>query len=452
MRTRLYSNDFVELFNRGTATVDLSTWSIQYATGSGTTWQVTPLSGTVPAGGHYLTQLASAAAIGVSCRHRRDGTSNLAASGGKVALVDSVTALTVEGSGSCSRTRQWSISSARPRNHYEGGAAAPAIGNTTPPCARALVARMPMRTRATSPQRLERRTRPPPPRPSTARLLLRRRRKRRRRPPHPVASYRAGAAGISFGSASPGEMPAPGSERVTVSSNTQPGTRSTSTARPSFRRLIAWPVVVCRAGELGRAGQRPMAVILIVRRRPAHRDDVPSEHRGRRCLGERRRVRRRAAVVAPGHYIVTVTFTAIGPMIRSVAVARRSLVLVLVPASAGASADVPVALTARRPEKCSLEAAHTLHVRTRDPACRRGRVSCRDSSRPAWTAPDRLERRRRSAAAWLTLQPTHFTIGPRSTASLVVTSKRPLKAEPGDHDALALLVTRPFSSGGWACA
>ena len=53
----------------------------------------------------------------------------------------------------------------------------------------------------------------------------------------------------------------------------------------------------------------------------------------------------------------------------------------------------------------------------------------------------------RSAAAWLTLQPTHFTIGPRSTASLVVTSKLPRKAEPGDHDALALLATRPVSSG-----
>ena len=69
-----YTNDYVELFNRGATTVDLSTWSIQYATGSGTTWQVTPLSGSVPAGGHYLIQLASAAAIGASIadtrRHR----------------------------------------------------------------------------------------------------------------------------------------------------------------------------------------------------------------------------------------------------------------------------------------------------------------------------------------------------------------------------------------------
>jgi len=28
-----YTNDFVELFNRGSAAVDLSTWSIQYASG-----------------------------------------------------------------------------------------------------------------------------------------------------------------------------------------------------------------------------------------------------------------------------------------------------------------------------------------------------------------------------------------------------------------------------------
>src|SRR5215203_776203 len=88
--TAPYTNDFVELFNRGAATVDLSTWSIQYATGSGTTWQVTPLSGSVPAGGHYLIQLASAAAIGAPLpAPDATGTSNLAVSGGKVALVHS---------------------------------------------------------------------------------------------------------------------------------------------------------------------------------------------------------------------------------------------------------------------------------------------------------------------------------------------------------------------------
>jgi hypothetical protein len=53
----------------------------------------------------------------------------------------------------------------------------------------------------------------------------------------------------------------------------------------------------------------------------------------------------------------------------------------------------------------------------------------------------------RSAAGWLTLRPAHFTVGPRSTTSLVVTSKVPRGAEPGDHDALALLRTRPVANG-----
>src|SRR5437762_7837791 len=61
-----YANDFVELFNRGGTAVDLSNWSIQYASSSGTAWQATALSGSVQPGGHYLVQLASAAAVGAS--------------------------------------------------------------------------------------------------------------------------------------------------------------------------------------------------------------------------------------------------------------------------------------------------------------------------------------------------------------------------------------------------
>src|SRR6185436_7861787 len=33
-----YANDFVELFNRGSAVADLGGWSLQYASGSGSTW------------------------------------------------------------------------------------------------------------------------------------------------------------------------------------------------------------------------------------------------------------------------------------------------------------------------------------------------------------------------------------------------------------------------------
>ena len=40
-------NDFIELYNRGTAAVDVSEWSVQYASSAGTSWQVTRLTGVV---------------------------------------------------------------------------------------------------------------------------------------------------------------------------------------------------------------------------------------------------------------------------------------------------------------------------------------------------------------------------------------------------------------------
>src|SRR5262249_37571702 len=39
----IYKNDFVEICNRGTTTVDLFGWSIQQASSTGTSWSVTPL-------------------------------------------------------------------------------------------------------------------------------------------------------------------------------------------------------------------------------------------------------------------------------------------------------------------------------------------------------------------------------------------------------------------------
>src|SRR5436305_864591 len=54
-----YANDYVELFNRGASAVAIDGWTLQYASASSTTWQVTALSGTIPAGGRYLVQLAS---------------------------------------------------------------------------------------------------------------------------------------------------------------------------------------------------------------------------------------------------------------------------------------------------------------------------------------------------------------------------------------------------------
>ena len=54
-----FRNDYVELFNAGSGTVDVSGWTVQYATAAGTTWQTTALSGTIAPGRYYLVRLAS---------------------------------------------------------------------------------------------------------------------------------------------------------------------------------------------------------------------------------------------------------------------------------------------------------------------------------------------------------------------------------------------------------
>jgi hypothetical protein len=98
-----YANDYVELFNRGAVPVDLAGWTLQYASAAGTSWQPTPLVGILPAGGRYLVQLASTAAVGAALpTPDAVGTSNLAVSGGKLALVRDATPLGCGGTpGSC---------------------------------------------------------------------------------------------------------------------------------------------------------------------------------------------------------------------------------------------------------------------------------------------------------------------------------------------------------------
>ncbi len=51
-----YRNDYVELFNRGTAPVDITGWSLQYASATGSGWDFNkqPLAGTIAPGEYYL--------------------------------------------------------------------------------------------------------------------------------------------------------------------------------------------------------------------------------------------------------------------------------------------------------------------------------------------------------------------------------------------------------------
>jgi hypothetical protein len=100
----VYANDYVELFNRGTSSVDLTGWTLQYASAASTSWSATALSGSIAPGHAYLVALASGGATGTSLPAAdATGTTNLAASGGKVAIVDDATALSCgAAAGSCS--------------------------------------------------------------------------------------------------------------------------------------------------------------------------------------------------------------------------------------------------------------------------------------------------------------------------------------------------------------
>jgi hypothetical protein len=99
-----FRNDYVELFNAGSGTVDLSGWTVQYATAAGTTWQTTAISGTIAPGRYFLVQLASNADVGaVLPPADATGTSNLGGTSGKIAVVRGAAALTCGASaGSCS--------------------------------------------------------------------------------------------------------------------------------------------------------------------------------------------------------------------------------------------------------------------------------------------------------------------------------------------------------------
>ncbi|GAB3257927.1 lamin tail domain-containing protein [Chitinimonas naiadis] len=87
-------NDYIELFNRGDATVTLDGWSVQYASAAGTTWAKTPLTGSLQSGQYYLVQQAQGAG-GSQALPTPDAIGTLALSGtaGKVAVVSNNVAL-----------------------------------------------------------------------------------------------------------------------------------------------------------------------------------------------------------------------------------------------------------------------------------------------------------------------------------------------------------------------
>lgn len=87
-----HQHDYVELFNRGTAAVDIGGWSLQYASASGSGWSFNrqPLGGTIAPGEYYLVALATNGTEGAALPAANiSGLINMSATSGKIALVNS---------------------------------------------------------------------------------------------------------------------------------------------------------------------------------------------------------------------------------------------------------------------------------------------------------------------------------------------------------------------------
>ncbi len=125
-----YKNDFIVLFNPGSTEVNVSGWSVQYASATGSTWSVTSLGGSVAADHFYLIQEAAGTG-GTTDLPTPDATGTIAmgASAGKVALCSSTTALT--GSGPSSAAIVDLVGYGSTAGFYEGSGPAPAPSNTT---------------------------------------------------------------------------------------------------------------------------------------------------------------------------------------------------------------------------------------------------------------------------------------------------------------------------------
>jgi uncharacterized protein len=89
------TNDYIELFNRGTTAVDMTGWTVQYASSGGTSWTRTNLIGSIQPGRYYLVQEAPGAG-GTTPLPAPDASGSIAMSAttGKVALVTNTTLLT----------------------------------------------------------------------------------------------------------------------------------------------------------------------------------------------------------------------------------------------------------------------------------------------------------------------------------------------------------------------
>lgn len=306
-----YTNDFVELLNRGGSAVDLSGWTVQYASAASASWQTTALSGTLQPGRYYLVQLASTASVGSPLpAPDATGTSNLAASGGKVALVHDATALTCGASlGSCAAAVSVEdLVGYGSATDYEGSGAAPALTSSTAAVragggctdtdanAADFAAAAPTpRTTASAAASCSGSTTTTGTTASAGVDV----------DVQPLLSIALERPAISFGTVFAGQVPPPISERLTVVSN-NPAGYVVAVHRTAFTPAdLPLGIAATPAGTLAPVPVAPTADLLLVSTSAATSasgDVVPA------AVGFSAPL----PAVSPGHYTSTLTFTVVG--------------------------------------------------------------------------------------------------------------------------------------------
>jgi uncharacterized protein len=317
-----FASDYVELFNKSSSAVDVTGWSVQYATAAGTSWSATPLSGSIAPGRSYLVELAGGATGAALPTPDATGSTNISATAGKIALVRGAVGLTCGASaGSCASVANLEdLVGYGSAADFEGSDAAPAPSSTNAiiragqGCTDTDVNSADFATGAPAPHNSASAAHacaggPPPGGPSasaSASVAV---------DLNAVLSISLERASLDFGAAAAGATPTPISERVTVLSN-HPAGYALSVQRTAFSPAdlpLGIQATAPAGGTLGSGlGGPGLAAVPIApsslqigttaAASPSAGDVWPTNVGFASALPS----------VAPGRYTATLTFTVIG--------------------------------------------------------------------------------------------------------------------------------------------
>jgi Lamin Tail Domain len=125
-----YHNDYIELYNKGAGAVNITGWSVQYAsaTGAFSASLTTALTGTIQPHSYYLVQQAAGTGGGAALpTPDATGTVNMSGTAGKVALVNTTTPITT-----CTQASVVDlVGFGATASCFEGSGPTPAPSNTT---------------------------------------------------------------------------------------------------------------------------------------------------------------------------------------------------------------------------------------------------------------------------------------------------------------------------------